>query len=57
MERKTKTWTAMVEPDPDNPEECMLVFPEDLVEQVGWEIGDTLSWDIQTDGTVIISKV
>lgn len=53
----TKTWELIVEEDPENPEECILQFPEDFIEQVGWKEGDTLLWDLQEDGSVVLSKV
>ena len=28
-----KVWTANVEPDPNNPEECILTFPAELMER------------------------
>jgi hypothetical protein len=52
-----KTWSAIVEEDPNDPEQCIITFPEDLLERVEWVEGDTISWDIQEDRSVILSKV
>jgi hypothetical protein len=40
----TKTWIAQVEEDPEDPEQCILVFPPEMLAEVGWEVGDTLEW-------------
>jgi formylmethanofuran dehydrogenase subunit D len=51
-----KTWTAEVFDDPDDPEQGILQFPDELVEQLGWKEGDTLVWSVQDDGSVVIKK-
>ena len=33
-----------------------LTFSDDLLEQLGWSVGDVLNWDEQDDGTVIVTK-
>lgn len=48
---------ANIVADPDYPGELLLEFPPDLVDQLGWEIGDTLTWDMNSDGTVSVKKV
>jgi hypothetical protein len=47
---KLKSWTLNVEEDPETGD-CMLTFPPDLLEQAGWQEGDTLEWIDQGDGT------
>lgn len=47
----TKSWTATVQEDPDNPDEMLLVFPPEMLETVGWEIGDTLEWIDESDNS------
>ncbi len=37
-------------------EGCFLTFSDDLLEQLGWSVGDVLNWDEQDDGTVIVTK-
>jgi hypothetical protein len=56
MTEKTKSWTVTLLEDPDDPEGCILPFPEDLLQQEGWKEGDVLNWAVQDDGTVIITK-
>ena len=51
------TWTATIQADPDDPEGCIIVFPEDMVAELNWKDGDTLNWSIQDDSTAIITKV
>ena len=43
-----------VEQDDDG--ECFLTFTDDLLEQLGWSVGDVLNWDEQDDGTIIVTK-
>jgi hypothetical protein len=53
---ETKVWTTTVQEDPENPDELMIVFPDELMEQVGWKVGDTINWDMQPDGTAVLTK-
>jgi hypothetical protein len=57
LEDGPKTWKAMVEENHDNPEECILTFPEDLLDRVGWVEGDKISWDLQANESVILRKI
>jgi len=41
----------------DDSEDLYIEIPDEIIEKLGWEVGDTLNWDIQEDGTVVISKV
>lgn len=40
-----KTWTVELEEDPETGELVMPLPPEMLAE-LGWTIGDTLTWDV-----------
>jgi len=53
----TRIWTAKVEQDPDNPEEQIVILPDDLIEEMGWGPGDTLDWNIDDNGTVTLTKI
>ena len=33
-----------------------IVFPDEVTEELGWQEGDLLNWDVRGDG-IIISKV
>lgn len=50
-----KHWVVTIQADPEDPETLVLPFPDDLLEEAGWNIGDTLVWTIE-DNRVIISK-
>ena len=50
-------WTITLEENPDNPEEVILPFPDDLLTEAGWAEGDTLKWIDNQDGTFILEKV
>ncbi len=52
----TKTvWFADVDEDPETGELYMTV-PMELIRELGWEIGDKLSWDVTNDGEVSLTK-
>lgn len=51
-----KSWTVTVQEDPDNPDELIMPFPEDMLDQVGWVVGDTLVWSVLDSGEIAISK-
>lgn len=40
---------------PGDPDNVMLKFPPELLEQTGWKEGDTLNIEIE-DGAIVISK-
>lgn len=50
-----KSWVVEVVEDPKTGE-LILPFPPDALAQVGWDFGDTLIWDLQEDGSVILHK-
>ena len=49
-------WVAKVVADPDDPNELCLDFPDELLEEMGWVIGDELEF-VEGDGRWIIKKV
>ena len=51
-----KTWTATTIEDPDDPEGVILPFPEEMMTALDWREGDVLSWDVQEDGSVVVSN-
>lgn len=53
---KAKSWTATIEENPENSEELMIQFNEDLCKRLGWEEGTKLNWEIKDD-KVYITKV
>jgi hypothetical protein len=52
---KNKTWVVPIEED--HLGEYYVTFPNNLVEQVGWEENDTLEWVDNKDGSFSIKKV
>lgn len=44
-----------VQEDPETGE-CILSFPQDLLDEAGWKEGDTLTWIDNGDGSWILSK-
>ena len=46
--------TLPVEQDDEG---CFLTFTDDLLEELGWAVGDDLDWDVQADGSIIVTKI
>ena len=40
----------------DNTDDLFVELPDQLIESLGWEIGDTIDWQIDDEG-IIITKV
>ena len=50
-----QSWTVQLEEDPETGE-VILPFPPDALESVGWAEGDTLTWTVKSNGSIILSK-
>jgi hypothetical protein len=48
-------WIIQLEEDPDTGD-LVMPLPPELMATQGWEIGDTLTWNIDDEGTVILTK-
>ena len=44
-------------PVEQNGDDYFLTFTDDLLEELGWAVGDDLNWDLQDDGTIIVTKL
>jgi hypothetical protein len=57
MENKTLTFNAedIFEEIPGDPDNVILKFPPELLEQTGWKEGDTLNIKIE-EGALVIKK-
>lgn len=42
--------------DPNNPGELLLDLGLELCAQLGWQVGDTIEWIDQKDGTWLMTK-
>jgi len=49
-------WTKTLVEDPDNPGE-LLLYLDGIAEELGWQVGDTLQWTDNQDGTYSLSKI
>jgi len=49
------SFTATVQEDPDT-KELAIPLPQEMLDQLGWTIGDTLTWTDNKDGTFSIKK-
>lgn len=52
----TQQYTVTVEEDPETGE-LVLPFSKEILEQLGWQEGDTLEWNDNSDGTWTLIKV
>ena len=50
------SYVAKVVADPDDPNQLCLDFPDELLQEMGWSIGDQLEL-IEVDGLWTIKKV
>jgi ABC-type lipoprotein release transport system permease subunit len=50
------TFVRQLHEDPEFPGEFMLDLGDDLVNQLGWKIGDTVTWTDNQDGTWTLTK-
>ena len=48
-------WTVVVEEDPETGD-LMLPFSDEMLLSLGWKEGDTLTWTIKPNGSIILSK-
>jgi hypothetical protein len=46
----------ILETEEDDDGNLFLTFPDELIEELGWQEGDILNWDIKGTG-VILTKV
>lgn len=49
------TWTIPVEQSEDG--ELFITFPEDLMEETGWQEGDDLEWIDNLDGSWSLQRI
>lgn len=36
--------------------DALLIIPDDVLDELGWDVGDTLTWTLNDDNTVSITK-
>jgi antitoxin component of MazEF toxin-antitoxin module len=48
-----KSWVGEVVEDGDD---LALVFPPEMIEELGWKEGDTIVWDISETNKVILAR-
>lgn len=49
------SYTVIIEEDPDTGD-LVMPFPPDLLNQMGWDFGDTLVWEDLGNGSFSITK-
>jgi len=54
LEDGPKRWTANVQEDEAG--DCYIVFPDELMERVGWVEGDDITWNDMGNGSFLLSK-
>jgi bifunctional DNA-binding transcriptional regulator/antitoxin component of YhaV-PrlF toxin-antitoxin module len=43
----------ILELEEDENGDLFLTFPEEIIEELGWQEGDILNWDVQNEGIVL----
>jgi bifunctional DNA-binding transcriptional regulator/antitoxin component of YhaV-PrlF toxin-antitoxin module len=46
----------ILEVQEDQDGELFIEFPDEIIEELGWEEGDILSWDVKGNG-IVLSRV
>jgi len=46
----------ILEVQEDENGELYITFPDEIIEELGWQEGDVLNWDVRREG-IILSKV
>lgn len=46
----------ILEVEEDENGEQFITFPDELIEELGWQEGDVLEWDVKGNG-IVLSKV
>jgi bifunctional DNA-binding transcriptional regulator/antitoxin component of YhaV-PrlF toxin-antitoxin module len=46
----------IIEVQEDQDGELFIEFPEDIIEELGWQEGDVLSWNLKGEG-IVLSKL
>jgi bifunctional DNA-binding transcriptional regulator/antitoxin component of YhaV-PrlF toxin-antitoxin module len=46
----------IIEVEEDENGELFITFPDEVIEELGWQEGDILNWDVQGNG-IVLSKV
>ena len=49
-------WTVTLEEDPET-KDLIMPIPPDLLNQMGWDVGDTLIWEDLKNGSLALKKV
>lgn len=49
------SWTLTIEEDPENGD-LILPFTDEILEAVGWKIGDVIVWKNNNDGSWTMRK-
>jgi len=56
MTKSTTLIRRLIE-DPNDPEQLILDLGQELCDELGWNVGDTLTWTDNKDGSWQIKKV
>lgn len=49
-------WTSVLEDSADGSGDLFLPIPEELLDELGWNIDDELQLEIKEDGSIVISR-
>ena len=52
--KMSKTYTAWVDTDIDG--SLYIIIPEELIEELGWKVGENITWIDNNDGSFTVRK-
>jgi hypothetical protein len=56
MKTSLKRFTVNLIQDPDS-DDLILPLPDELMDDLGWDIGDTLNWKTMDNGEIVLTKM
>jgi bifunctional DNA-binding transcriptional regulator/antitoxin component of YhaV-PrlF toxin-antitoxin module len=48
-----KTYSTIVEQDPEDSESYIIQFPDEVLDEAGWKVGDTLVWHVDKENQIV----
>lgn len=52
----SKTFTVEVLGAEDGSDDCLIPLPDELLEELGWNDGDELAFDVQSEYSIVMRK-
>ena len=47
----------ILEVEVDEHGECFITLPDEMLDETGWDVGTTLEWEEETDGSIVLHQI